>query len=460
MMKFNICKVLVFTICSLIIFKKVDGGSVSMRKVSIRCYDVKINAFWCCGTNLSHCSNTDLIVDTPDTIVEKIIDENGANIQDTNSIDGLWIYDTRMKFIPKGINKFLPNLKGLWLERAGLLSLEKQDMEQFGENLKFLHIKNNKLMSLASDVFDFNPNLVFIYVAINPIRYFGKGILKNLHSLTELTYTNCLDSKIHNIKDISNFDNVHGCNDGSILINNTTSFEISIYDKKKIEIAERLINSIKEVFPCITEEEIEIPTTTIDLRIFTTFSCESLEENSIECETRVDNDQTLIELVKFSTGENLILNETKVLYVKDSLMMYLPENLDEKFENLEKFSVTSSGLLKIERKSLNMKRLKKLKLISNILTQIPNDAFLDLIELEELNLSKNKILSLSSKAIKPLRNLKILNVENNLIQKLSIKLMDLGIAAVSFRNNKCINVRYPSMNLTEIKNLIKTNCNN
>lgn len=200
------------TILSLIVVAKSDGNALSSTKIPLQC-DSFTNEELCCDLKL-RCNVKNLVVNSRDTFISQIIDQNGTEIKDgLKAIDALNIHEQQVKFIPQDITKFLPNLKAIVIDGSNLESIEKEDLKQFGKKLKFLHVGRNKLTSLSSDLVEYTPSLKYFYFHENPLKFIGSGIIKNLKQLEFLYFTSCKDHEKHNYKDFKNFDTFHGCND-------------------------------------------------------------------------------------------------------------------------------------------------------------------------------------------------------------------------------------------------------
>lgn len=77
--------------------------------------------------------------------------------------------------IPKGINKFFPNLIYLgWME-GNLTILSADDLEPF-PGLKILWLRSNELVSLDGDLFKHTPKLLLINLSLNRLKHVGFGL--------------------------------------------------------------------------------------------------------------------------------------------------------------------------------------------------------------------------------------------------------------------------------------------
>jgi Leucine-rich repeat (LRR) protein len=65
---------------------------------------------------------------------------------------------SKLYFLPKRIDKFLPNLEYLLVNSMFLTALTAEDLKQFPK-LRYLWAANNKIKAISHDIFDNNPDL-------------------------------------------------------------------------------------------------------------------------------------------------------------------------------------------------------------------------------------------------------------------------------------------------------------
>ena len=108
---------------------------------------------------------------------EEVTSVNGRT--EPTNLQGLEIVHQTVNYLPKGINKFFPNLKGLVVENSKLKSLKKDDLKSL-KQLVYVNFVGNDLESLDGDLFEFNPKLKFIGFGSNKIKYVCGFLLINL----------------------------------------------------------------------------------------------------------------------------------------------------------------------------------------------------------------------------------------------------------------------------------------
>jgi Leucine-rich repeat (LRR) protein len=71
-----------------------------------------------------------------------------------------------------------------------LRELSRDDLQQFGENLREISLSNNKIEVIDGDLFDDTPNVEKITMANNKIGFIESGAFGNLTRLKELSVAN------------------------------------------------------------------------------------------------------------------------------------------------------------------------------------------------------------------------------------------------------------------------------
>lgn len=128
-----------------------------------------------------------LTVESSWTIVGKVLHPNGTKY-DTSDVEWLSIATgmQSVKFVPAGIKKKFPKLTKFEIIKSGLTHLEREDMRQFGDDLSEVNFWQNSLKVLESDVFEFNPYLVYIGLHDNPLKFISAELFYNFKHLTEI----------------------------------------------------------------------------------------------------------------------------------------------------------------------------------------------------------------------------------------------------------------------------------
>lgn len=98
-------------------------------------------------------------------------------------------------FIPNGLQHFFVGVKGLRVAHCGLKSMKKSDIEAF-KDLKQLHLNDNDLDALDSDLFEVNLELRVVDFANNKLKVIGESLLQPLLHLEIAHFQNnvCVDT--------------------------------------------------------------------------------------------------------------------------------------------------------------------------------------------------------------------------------------------------------------------------
>lgn len=97
-------------------------------------------------------------------------------------VDTLYIENQNVGYVPKDIEKFFPNLKGLQFHGGHLLTISASDLEPF-PNLIVLALAGNNFISLPGDLFKHTPKIAYVDFDNNQIQHAGAKLLDNLQGL-------------------------------------------------------------------------------------------------------------------------------------------------------------------------------------------------------------------------------------------------------------------------------------
>lgn len=102
-------------------------------------------------------------------------------------VRSIFIEKSQAHYWPKGVEKFFRNIEGITVQDSTLKALTQEDLKGFSQ-LKELFIKNNKLTTLHSGLFDFNPKLKFISFSTNYLRSIPADLIDPIEDLDELRF--------------------------------------------------------------------------------------------------------------------------------------------------------------------------------------------------------------------------------------------------------------------------------
>lgn len=146
----------------------------------------------------------DLIVKSSKSTISKVQRSAGTDFNTTNvtwlSINNHEVSMKLVQFVPAALKEKFPHLTKFEIIRSGLTHLQREDMEQFGADLIHANFWKNSLSAIEGDLFEFNPNLKYIGLHNNFLKFIDPKLfvmikkLKNIE-VVEFLSSNCIDSE-------------------------------------------------------------------------------------------------------------------------------------------------------------------------------------------------------------------------------------------------------------------------
>lgn len=184
--------------------KSVESCSEQITNVNIFCSALGNYSFPSVGFvyECYHQGAPEIIVTVPDSQAVAVLHNNGSAVTQFLDIEALDIVFSRISFIPDGIKTLMPNLRVIRIRTSGLLSMNKENLRQFGNDLELASFVGNHLTSLDADLFEFNPNLRWISFSNNPIRHIDPRFFDHLPQmetleLVWLIHAGCMDQSFN-----------------------------------------------------------------------------------------------------------------------------------------------------------------------------------------------------------------------------------------------------------------------
>ena len=139
---------------------------------------------------IEYCKALNLFI----TSDEEITSVNGRT--EPTSFTGFWIQEQTAHYLPKGIDKFFPNLLTIAVRISSLKSVTQDDLKPFTQFFR-VDFKDNDLESLEGDLFKFNPTLQEVSFDENKLHYIGEHLLDNLKNLQLIEFQSnpCINFK-------------------------------------------------------------------------------------------------------------------------------------------------------------------------------------------------------------------------------------------------------------------------
>lgn len=137
--------------------------------------------------------------------IERVSTDYLQSEVDLAAVQYLQILYQPIDFIPRGVENFFPNLVGLRISNGKIKQLTKRDLQPFYK-LQLLSFDGNKIEVLDSDLFDYTPNLKWIYFDYNNIAHVGQGIFDSLIYLKQvnLELNPCISRDVSGRTEIAN----------------------------------------------------------------------------------------------------------------------------------------------------------------------------------------------------------------------------------------------------------------
>lgn len=193
--------------------------SIQMKQVEIICNEI-LNYVTFDDDRTHLTCEVDRSMRSPfsDSSVSSVVHSNKSEVKNLAEIIRLEILSDEVKFIPSGIGSYFTNLKILEI-RSGLLSVNKENFKELGSSLEELYIQFNKLIYIDADLFEYNPNMMVIYLRQNPFRYIEPEFFTNLKKfknlkMVYLLYSGCMSESFYADDNITTYNwNYRRCND-------------------------------------------------------------------------------------------------------------------------------------------------------------------------------------------------------------------------------------------------------
>lgn len=139
------------------------------------------------GLALETVYNVDnFVVSTPDAFLSSVVGTDKSEIANIVDIEGLSIKRASVKFIPFGITQKFERLRALKIVDSGLLSVSKENLEQFGGSLIYFSAYDNKIAFIDADLFKYNRYLKFVDLGQNGLRFIEPAFFADVKKLPRI----------------------------------------------------------------------------------------------------------------------------------------------------------------------------------------------------------------------------------------------------------------------------------
>jgi len=156
----------------------------STQSASFQC-EYKTDAWGTLGT-IYYCSiqNAVNITSLDATQVDSISGSHQAGYNNDN-VEAIQVTQGQIHYFPRGLNKLFKNLKGISFHKTGLKEVHQSDLKDFPKMMN-LYLYSSDLEVIEENLFEFNPNLEYIYLIRNKITHIDPTVFNNLTKLKTL----------------------------------------------------------------------------------------------------------------------------------------------------------------------------------------------------------------------------------------------------------------------------------
>lgn len=137
-----------------------------------------VNGLYCCTARL---------VLLGDPFVVNDVSQNHLADNSNSNVTGLRIIHQDIKQLPRDLENFYPNLESIDLQASKVEAISKDDLKGL-LNLKQLHLNDNKIKVIESDLFADSPLMVAISFYNNPVVHVAHNVFDNLPELKTLHF--------------------------------------------------------------------------------------------------------------------------------------------------------------------------------------------------------------------------------------------------------------------------------
>lgn len=118
-------------------------------------------------------------------------------------VEGLFIENGDLAYIPVGLEEIFPNLKSITLRNSNLETISAEDLKPF-PNLLSLTVESSNVDDLEGDLFKYTPHIQSIEFENNLISSVGEGLLSGLSDLklAQFEGNTCIDIRAETPQEI------------------------------------------------------------------------------------------------------------------------------------------------------------------------------------------------------------------------------------------------------------------
>lgn len=161
-----------------------------------------IASTWNINSEGTSCFVENLNITTQNQLVTSVNGQSAAEFQG-QGVNGFFSIEQTINYMPKGLDKFFPNLELIQIYNSKLKSIVKSDLASFSTS-KTLFLPFNEIETLSSNLLSNNLQLYSIDLNSNKLATIGEKTFETLAKLEQLNVSNnlCIDSHTMTKEDI------------------------------------------------------------------------------------------------------------------------------------------------------------------------------------------------------------------------------------------------------------------
>lgn len=112
---------------------------------------------------------------------------------DGKTNDDVTIFDSSnnsFNCFPKNLDKYFKNLDRLFFSHANISTVTRGYLQPFGSKLEYFVFDNNQIEVIPADLFVDMPNLKYIILRSNKIKFVGRGAFSSIEQLILIVFQN------------------------------------------------------------------------------------------------------------------------------------------------------------------------------------------------------------------------------------------------------------------------------
>ncbi|KAG5668966.1 hypothetical protein PVAND_016871 [Polypedilum vanderplanki] len=169
-----------------------------VNSFTINC-DFHISTKYFAPTEVYECRVTNyLVINSPNQKVEAIVGNHFINMTN-NDVTGIRIKEKSLKFMPKNLDQFFPNLKVIFISRSGLCEIHESDLRAF-KSLVNLDLSYNDIKVIERNLFKYNEKLEVLVLKNNPLQHVHLNVFDHLRNLKYFAVNGCWNGQVSNNK--------------------------------------------------------------------------------------------------------------------------------------------------------------------------------------------------------------------------------------------------------------------